>query len=78
MKIVVIRRECGHTWGGAERYCAQIVKTLTKFGHKVTLIARERDSSIENVSFVPIRYRARGSILKTYFFFTKVRKMLMR
>ncbi|MGD9338925.1 MAG: glycosyltransferase family 4 protein, partial [Syntrophobacterales bacterium] len=57
---------------------AQIVKTLTKFGHKVTLIARERDSSIENVSFVPIRYRARGSILKTYFFFTKVRKMLMR
>lgn len=78
MKIAIIRHQCGNTWGGAERYCAQIVRTLTEFGHRVTLIARERDSFCEQVDFIPIRYKARGSILKNYLFFIKVKQVLTR
>lgn len=78
MKIAVIRRECGNSWGGAERYCAQIIKTLTEFGHEVTLIAKERESSSQEGCFIPIRYRARGSVLKNYLFFVKVKRLLMQ
>lgn len=77
MNIAVIRRECGHCWGGAERYCAQVVKILTEFGHKVTLIARQRDGFTGEVDFVPVRYEARGSLLKNYLFFTKTRQLLL-
>jgi UDP-glucose:(heptosyl)LPS alpha-1,3-glucosyltransferase len=49
---------------------------LTEFGHEVTLIARERDSFCKEVNFIPIRYRARGSILKNYLFFLKVGQVL--
>lgn len=78
MKIAVIRRECGPSLGGAERDCAQVVKTLTEFGHEVTLIARERDSFCKEVDFIPIRYTARGSVLKNYLFFHKVKQVLRR
>lgn len=78
MKIAIIRRECGNSWGGAERYCAQIIKTLTEFGHNVTLVARERGSSCAEVSFIPIKYKAWGSILKNYLFFNKVRQLLLK
>lgn len=76
MKIGVIRRECGNSWGGAERYCAQIIKILTQLGHAVTLIARKREGCNKEVDFIPIKYRARGSVLKNYLFFTKVRQVL--
>ena len=76
MKIAVIRRECGPSWGGAERDCAQTIKTLTEFGHKVTLIARKRESPTHEVDFIPIKYTARGSVLKNYLFFRGVRQAL--
>jgi UDP-glucose:(heptosyl)LPS alpha-1,3-glucosyltransferase len=78
MKIAVVRRQCGKSWGGAERYCAQVVKTLTEFGHEVTLIAKERENSSHESCFIPIRYRARGSVLKNYLFFVKVERVLTR
>jgi UDP-glucose:(heptosyl)LPS alpha-1,3-glucosyltransferase len=78
MKIAIIRRECGNSWGGAERYCAQIVKTLSEFGHEVTLIARKKESSCAEVNFIPIKYIARGSILKNCLFFVKVRRLLLQ
>ena len=76
MKIAVIRRECGTSWGGAERDCAQTIKTLTEFGHKVTLIARKRQSLSAEVDFIPISFTARGSVLKNYLFFRGVRQAL--
>jgi UDP-glucose:(heptosyl)LPS alpha-1,3-glucosyltransferase len=78
MKIAIVRRECGNSWGGAERYCAQIVKTLSEFGHEVTLIARERESACAEVNFIPIQYKAWGSILKNSLFFVKVRRLLLQ
>ena len=78
MKIAIIRRECGNSWGGAERYCAQIVKTLSELGHEVTLIARKQESSCAEVNFIPIKYKAWGSILKNYLFFVKVRRLLLQ
>ena len=77
MKIAVIRRECGDSWGGAERYCAQVIKILTEFGHRVTLIAREGGDLTRGVDFLPVRYRARGSLLKNYLFFVKTRQLLL-
>jgi len=76
MKIAVIRRECGPSWGGAERDCAQVVKTLSELGHEVTLIARKRDNFCKEVNFIPISYRARGSVLKNCLFFLKVKNVL--
>ena len=52
MKIAVVRRECGPSWGGAERDCAQTVKALTELGHKVTLIARKRERLTDFVNAV--------------------------
>jgi UDP-glucose:(heptosyl)LPS alpha-1,3-glucosyltransferase len=78
MKIAVIRRECGNLWGGAERYCAQIIRILSHFGHQVTLIARKREGCNKEVDFIPIRYKARGSVLKNYLFVTKVTKVLRK
>ena len=78
MKIAVIRRECGPSLGGAERECAQTLKTLTEFGHKVTLIARKREGLTHEVDFIPVRYTARGSVLKNYLFFHKVKQVLRR
>ena len=78
MKIAVIRRECGPSWGGAERDCAQVVKALFELGHEVTLIARKRDNFCKEVKFIPISYKARGSVLKNYLFFLKVKHVLKR
>ncbi len=78
MKIAVIRRECGNSWGGAERYCAQIIRILTHLGHDVTLIARKREGCNKEFDFIPIRYRARGSVLKNYLFVTKVTQVLRK
>ncbi len=76
MKIAVIRRECGNSWGGAERYCAQIIRTMTQFGHEVTLIARKQEGCNQEVDFIPIRYKARGSVLKNYLFAAKASQVL--
>ena len=78
MKIAVIRRECGPSWGGAERDCAQTIKTLTELGHKVTLIARRRERPTHEVDFIPVEYAARGSVLKNYLFFRGVRQALRK
>lgn len=78
MKIAVIRRECGPSWGGAERDCAQVVKALFELGHEVTLIARKRDNFCQEAKFIPISYKARGSVLKNYLFFLKVKHVLKR
>ena len=78
MKIAVIRRECGPSWGGAERDCAQTIKALTELGHQVTLISRKRESLNHEVDFIPVEYTARGSVLKNYLFFRGVRQTLRK
>ncbi len=46
MKIAVIRSECSFAKGGAERYAANLCRTLAGMGHHVWVLAEKMDDSI--------------------------------
>lgn len=75
MRLAVIRRECGFGSGGAEAYCANICKWLSRLGHDVTVVA---DSSKVECSFLRAKVFGRGSILKNLSFFFSATKVLKK
>jgi len=76
LKIAVIRRECGYSWGGAERYCAHAVRELARLGHKVTVVCSEADHLPGGVERLAIPLNVRGSILKNHLFNARVARAL--
>lgn len=46
MKIAVIRQECSYRKGGAERYAANLCKSLAEMGHHVWVLAETFDPGI--------------------------------
>ncbi|MDA8162753.1 MAG: glycosyltransferase family 4 protein [Desulfobacteraceae bacterium] len=73
MRLAVIRRECGFGFGGAEAYCANICRWLSRLGHEVTVVA---DRSRVECNFSRAKVFGRGSILKNLSFFFNVKKVL--
>ena len=76
MKIAIVRRECGFGLGGAEGYCENVAKGLSRRGHEVTVISRRSLVKGENISHVKARVFGRGSIAKNLSFFWSVSKIL--
>jgi len=76
LRIVLVRRECGMHYGGAEAYCLNIARILTSRGHKVTVVAREVASP--GVRHLAVPVRGRGSILKNLSFYLGVKRLLAR
>jgi len=55
MKIALIKRRCSLRAGGSERYCVNLARQLSKFGHEVTVIGETIDHELANeVDFVPV------------------------
>ena len=81
MNIAVIRRECGYSSGGAERYCAGVVQGLARRGHHVTVIADTMESAVRRsagsrVKFLRAAMSGRGSLMKNMSFFMSVQQVL--
>jgi len=56
MKIAVIRMECSYRKGGAERYAANLCKTLAEAGHHVWVLAETFDPAIHPaIIHIPIK-----------------------
>jgi UDP-glucose:(heptosyl)LPS alpha-1,3-glucosyltransferase len=55
MRIALVKRRYSLKVGGAERYCVNLARRLTAFGHDVTFIGESIDPELSNeVSFVPV------------------------
>jgi UDP-glucose:(heptosyl)LPS alpha-1,3-glucosyltransferase len=55
MKIAVIRSECSYRKGGAERYAANLCRSLAEMGHEVWVLAEKFDPNIHpGLVHVPI------------------------
>ncbi|RYD30485.1 MAG: glycosyltransferase family 1 protein [Verrucomicrobiaceae bacterium] len=46
MKVAVIRSECSYRKGGAERYAANLCRSLVELGHEVWVLAEKFDADI--------------------------------
>ncbi len=83
MNIAVIRRECGFSSGGAERYCAGVVHGLSARGHHVTVIADSMEPAVRaqagsRVKFIRAAMSGRGSLMKNMSFFMSVQQVLFK
>ncbi len=81
LNVAVIRRECGFSMGGAERYCAGVVRGLAQRGHRVTVIADSMEPSVREtagtgVKFLRAPMSGRGSLMKNMSFFMSVQQVL--
>src|ERR1700722_15586697 len=55
MRIALVKRRYSLKVGGAERYCVNLARRLTAFGHDVTFIGESIDPELSReVSFVPV------------------------
>lgn len=55
MRIALIRRCCSLKKAGAERYCVNLFRGLTKLGHHVTVVGEEIDDELRNeIDFLPV------------------------
>ncbi len=55
MRIALVKRRYSLKVGGAERYCVNLSRRLTAFGHDVTFIGESIDPELSReVSFVPV------------------------
>src|ERR1700685_3772535 len=55
MRIALVKRRYSLKVGGAERYCVNLSRRLTAFGHEVTFIGESIDPEpAHEVSFVPV------------------------
>ncbi len=83
LELAVVRRECGFGMGGAERYCAEVVKGLAARGVNITVIADAMESEVRLVSGSRVRFeraqmQGRGSLMKNMSFFMSARRVLER
>jgi len=83
MNIAVIRRECGYSSGGAERYCAGVVQGLAARGYGITVIADTVEPAVYTQAGAMVRFEraamsGRGSLMKNMSFFMSVQQLLSR
>src|SRR6202161_4342606 len=56
MRIALVKRRYSLKVGGAERYCVNLARRLTAFGHEVTFIGESIDPELSHeVGFVPVK-----------------------
>ncbi len=81
LELAVVRRECGFGMGGAERYCAEVVRGLSAHGINVTVVADSMESDVRLLSGARLKFEkaavtGRGSMMKNMSFFMAVRRVL--
>jgi UDP-glucose:(heptosyl)LPS alpha-1,3-glucosyltransferase len=55
MRIAVVRRECSLKKAGAERYCANLIRSLQRLGHDVTFVGETLDAALQPaIPFLPV------------------------
>lgn len=79
MRIAIIRKECTFFRGGAERYCANLCRTMSQMGHKVFVLSRECDSDIHpSITHVPVAVNTLSSSTKNRSFHLNSQKALKK
>lgn len=55
MNLAIIRKECSRQKGGAERYAANLCRTLARMGHQVWVLAERCDANLHPaVTHIPV------------------------
>ncbi len=78
-KIILIRPKIGFGLGGAETHAATLATKFLEYGYEVGLVATKINfpkNILTNLSFYPVKLKARGSVLKYWVFLKKAKKTL--
>lgn len=79
MHIALVRRHCSLKKGGAERYCVNLFRGLTKLGHRVTIVGEAIDDELrDEVEFVQVPVLRLNSWTKNKSFFVNTGQVLAR